>query len=179
MKRRFKFVSNSSSSSFIVKFPIEPKSVQEVKEIVFGDEEFIYSSWGDDKIETLQAATIIFNEIGSQKKNDLERARELAGQIHDKGAPKYEDFTIPGKPSQTDWNAYDKAIKEYGEKILSEFYSLKKVRQTKIKKLEGKDVSNDSDIFYIFSFSDDTTVGAILEHSNIFKRLKHIYINQH
>lgn len=179
MKKRTGFVSNSSSSSFIVKFPRIPSSAKEVKKIVFGDDEFIYSPWGDEKFETSKAAQIIFNDIKAQKKNDIKRAKELASQIHGKDAPKYEDFIIPGT-NREDWNAYNKACDEYGERKLEEFFSVKRIRRAKIKKIEGHDVTNEGEIFFIFEFSDNNgAFEAVLEHANIFRRLEHIYINQH
>lgn len=41
MKIRNGFVSNSSSSSFIVSFDKKPSSAEELREILFGDKEYI------------------------------------------------------------------------------------------------------------------------------------------
>ena len=41
MKKRLGFVSNSSSSSFIITFDKVPETVEELKELLFEDQEFI------------------------------------------------------------------------------------------------------------------------------------------
>lgn len=66
MKIRNGFVSNSSSSSFILAFPNEPCSVNEIKELVFGGENYEFNcKTGRGKFEanTDQISGIIYGEI--------------------------------------------------------------------------------------------------------------------
>ena len=75
MKVRNGFVSNSSSSSFIVKFPCELTSPQQVKELVFGDEDFITERFwdGEQKFSTATMAEIIYRDATSQKRTQLDK----------------------------------------------------------------------------------------------------------
>ena len=66
MKIRSGFVSNSSSSSFIVIFPTEPKSVDDVKNFLFDKEDEIYCK--DYTVD--QVSKTVWGDICDQKKND-------------------------------------------------------------------------------------------------------------
>ena len=63
MKIRKGFVSNSSSSSFIVGLPKKPDTVKELQNIMFGDFEFIEDSWGDEVYPTKKIAEDVFFDI--------------------------------------------------------------------------------------------------------------------
>ena len=65
MKIRNGFVSNSSSSSFILKFLKLPESVEEVRVLLFGENPPILTSHWDEAISTTQVAEIFFKDIQS------------------------------------------------------------------------------------------------------------------
>jgi hypothetical protein len=67
MKIRNGFVSNSSSSSFIVAFKRLPETVEELKEMLFGDNNFV--SFYDEKASALEVASRVFNDLAKQAKD--------------------------------------------------------------------------------------------------------------
>ena len=68
MKVRNGFVSNSSSSSFILKFNKLPESEEEVRVLLYGENPPILTShWGDDAISTKQVAKVFFKDIESSR----------------------------------------------------------------------------------------------------------------
>ena len=81
MKIRKGFVSNSSSTSFIVKFPFQPRNAEEVKKIVFGDDEWFMDPYYDpkssffknrtEKYSTKEVAEDLYKDIESQIANDF------------------------------------------------------------------------------------------------------------
>lgn len=79
MKTRNGFISNSSSSSFIVAFPKKPKTVEETFKMLFGDreknEEITYLD--DYKITCGEVANRVFNDIKFQKSADMDLIAQI------------------------------------------------------------------------------------------------------
>ena len=66
MKIRRGFVSNSSSSSFVIAFDHKPKSVEDLKEMMFGKQEWHYTGiygTGEKDITTQRIAEAVFKDI--------------------------------------------------------------------------------------------------------------------
>lgn len=61
MKIRLGFVSNSSSSSFVVAFPRVPESAEDVQEMVFEDDCCLY--YNGNRLSAKNASQIIFDEM--------------------------------------------------------------------------------------------------------------------
>jgi hypothetical protein len=176
MKIRNGFVSNSSSSSFIVIFPRIPKSAKDVKNMLFKPNQKIYKGlYDDDKYTIEEVAETVWKDIQEQKVNDIELAIDELSRLSydgDSEEPKYEDFQDSN--GKTDWEQYDKACEKFGKKRFKEFFN---VRKNKLKKLNNEHVD---DVFYIFEYSDNNgSYFTALEHGNLFKNLKHIRINKH
>jgi len=66
MKIRLGFISNSSSTSFVVGFPVEPKNIEDIKTAIFSTKFNIDYNHTEDEI-----ATRILESIERQTKNDL------------------------------------------------------------------------------------------------------------
>ena len=63
MKIRLGFVSNSSSSSFVVAFPRVPRSAKDVQEMVFGDECCVY--YNGSRLDAEQASHFLFSQMAA------------------------------------------------------------------------------------------------------------------
>lgn len=64
MKKRYGFVSNSSSSSFVVAFPHKPKDVDDLMSMMGYEDGYDVTAWGgDESVSSRTVAEIIFNSI--------------------------------------------------------------------------------------------------------------------
>jgi hypothetical protein len=180
MKIRTGFVSNSSSSSFVVLFPKEPKSAADVRDMLFTNGESVYLNpyfyGGNDTLSwpVSQVAETVWNDICDQKKNDFERAKMMLtyGIIEDNNSPNYKDYDYIDIEKS---DKYHSDRTRYAQKKLKEFFNLRKL---KLMKINDDVIPGDS--MYCFEYSDnDGTYFSALEHGNLFDNLKHIRISNH
>lgn len=160
MKRRYGFVSNSSSSSFVVAFPCEPQSLKDIYEILHDKES------SDDPIEIAEAEQIL-KDIGGQKPNDIKIMTEAIEHGWFDGRPRDEDFKLPRDPKdgivRTDWDAYNKAAHEKALCIVEDFMA-----------------DNPTAFIYVFHYSDnDGTFFTHMEHDEVFWRVPYIQTSYH
>jgi hypothetical protein len=82
MKIRNGFVSNSSSSSFIVAFPQRPKTEEETFQMMFNSEEDI-ETYGE-RLSTKEIASVVFSDIKSSKKYKSLSLKDIAISFEDR-----------------------------------------------------------------------------------------------
>ena len=172
MKIRSGFVSNSSSSSFLVIFPREPKSAEDVRTILFDENQTMYGYYDDD-YTVQQVSETVWSDICNQTPNDIQAAKEELEGYDSIGSPEYDDFKH--LPKDEVWDAYNCALKIYAGKKMKEFFNLRKL---KLQKINNESV--ESGVLYIFEFSDnDGSYNSALEHGDLFNKVKHIRISKH
>jgi hypothetical protein len=179
MKIRTGFVSNSSSSSFIVAFPHKPKDVEDLKTMLFGKQEWHYtgSSYGDREtdVSTQKIAEKVFRKMG--KKATIKKMTESI--VHGW----FDDFyMLPGHYSRDDDADFERIVWDDPKRMnkLEEKWAYEK----KINDKRAKDIidafrrMNDDKFIAVMSFSDNDGE-EVEEHSDIFHRVRSIRTSYH
>lgn len=199
MKIRNGFVSNSSSSSFVVAFDKKPKE-HELLDILFPLDkhkrrEGVNSPWGceSEGVDVYSATTIIWEQLKDQKpltkKQILEEIQSGWFDGHpdssDRFRPEYEiaheyeektGKSIYDKDADPAWKKkYDEAWKTAWDAYKKDVDVAAKVLLDRVweKDFKGKKC-------FRFSFSDnDGHVFSVLEHGTTFRNCPHIRISHH
>lgn len=181
MKVRLGFVSNSSSSAFIVAFPHIPKSAKDVKQILFGDKTVFPKPYADGTYATSTIAKTVWEDIKAQKPNQVNEIHEAIRRGWFEGQPDHETYKIPPKPQPTevqvdntvvlkarirqeyDWKKYEADCDKIADKIADDF----------MHKWNSRPI-------YVFKYSDnDGEYGSTMEHGGVFDNLPHKQISYH
>jgi hypothetical protein len=170
MKFRAGFVSNSSSSSFIICLPRRPKTVEELQSWLFPDGEKAVQGYGD-VYSTLQIARRVFLDISgdalamSEMTEKLSRGTLVKGMFSDVKIPEY-PMMLWDKTKEERTAAYAKydddmqrAATEIAERFMSQ---------------------NEGSIFFAVNYADDCgDFESTMEHGHVFRHIPHQQISHH
>ena len=161
MKIRSGFVSNSSSSSFVVVLEKKPNSPEELKNVLFKDKKVI--SYYDYIKTTEEVSQRIFNDIESFEKDSSMLLEKIVDGLDNWGL-RYEKYKLAS--GQTDWKKHDEDREQY----------IKDEVIPKANKFIEKYKNN-----FIFCVTyEDSGSEVVYECGNIFENaIENIRINEH
>jgi len=167
VKIRNGFVSNSSSSSFVLCFKKKPKNVSEIKEIIWPREENIFSDSGF--LSVWQAAVSVFEQISDKKPltiKDMERFFEGSWDVNNEV-----EAIIGGKPN------YD-APEDVWQKYYKELHKKTKKEAKKLAKEFMKEHKKHK--MFSVGYSDhDGPFNSTMEHGDVFSNIEHVRFSHH
>jgi hypothetical protein len=176
MKTRNGFVSNSSSSSFVVVFPKElPKTVAEMERLLFGDK--LYVGY-NNVYSTKEIAFVVMRDM---KEGRVKSRKELLDELTNGMLEPSEEAVKHGFTERClmpDWDfAQDtqNAMQKYLEKRAK---CRDDVAKTVFKQLLKV---YDFNRFFKFHYSDNDgcELNSFMEHGDIFQELVHFRLNHH
>jgi len=188
MKSRAGFVSNSSSSSFVVAFSEVPETVEEMQELLFAGEKGLESPWKEWETNRpeLYPAEIVAKTVFE----DLERARSVGTEEFDMSEGdiieelnKYMYFSDDDLPDCwalakkfANGNTTNKEFDQRFKECIEEKH-IPLIREKVAKMLFD---AGPLSTVVMFTYGDEYGhYGAVLEHGGLFKRLPHITISNH
>ena len=166
MKTRQGFVSNSSSSSFIIGFDKRPKNAAELQKVMFpeGGSQTV-QMYDSPHYPADQVAATVFNDITGKRKLTKEQILEELESGYFKGMPEY-----PSKIWSLDGKAYEDAMTKYKSKC----------REAAEKIFNDLMTNNGDKVFLRVEYSDnDGQYYCTLEHGDIFRNITHIQVSHH
>lgn len=167
MKFRNGFVSNSSSSSFVIAFPRIPLNIEEVQKMIFGDDPKAGLShpYDDDWYPASQVAETVFNDINEKSIVPMDKEAILRAFEEDYAIDYFNEY----------WKEDDPEKRE----VLRQ----KSDNQSKIRAQQRCDdflKDNKGSFVYELVYADeDGSYGCAMEHGDVFQNLSHIRISHH
>ncbi|MFA5135247.1 MAG: hypothetical protein WC505_05715 [Patescibacteria group bacterium] len=200
MKIRTGFVSNSSSSSFIVIFPHDPTSAADVMEMMFGAEDMTRYDLSPDRIAQRVWQDIEWNRndpdnaetmreqafSGNCGVDDSDILFEMLGPEPDRNDPRWSEWK---RCRHDPWSMYvgsviravlgrrdeNTSAEKQQERFDTEM-SMYNAYHDKVKARLEAEIAERK--YYVFEYGDENGDGA-LEHSDIFSHLPHWQISHH
>jgi hypothetical protein len=189
MKIRNGFVSNSSSSSFIVAFSTLPKSVEELQAALFGSEKvypnpYIYGNKDPYGWPAEEVAATVWKDLMMERYKVLAEGADnswdtptgvisreeavkigLSGYLDDAEYPQYPNYDISSSEKRMkNWNEYEKQRNQADKVVVDSFLS----------------TVPEEYVLAHFEYSDnDGAYFTALEHGPLFMKVKSLRISHH
>jgi len=165
MKFRLGFVSNSSSSSFLVAFARIPSSADEVHAMLFPGGPTSVHPYEHACVSSRDAAECVYHDmLNTDGPLKIEEIAKHVRRGSFPGQPKYPSrvWDLPAEERDAALEKYEQESDEAAKKVAEEWLA------------ELGDVA----VFH-FEYADDDNFGTAMEHGGVFDKLPHLRISHH
>ncbi len=168
MKIRSNFVSNSSSSSFILIFKKLPETKGQLYDLMFPNGEEVVGHW-DYKVSTMSIVNEVFNDI----EKEIDPTREEL------------EVLLSSTQIEDEMSLFEETVPEYDYHRWKEpnYWEDLKKQQDEVGKRHTDKLLEDNKgkIFRVVEYEDHSELGSIIEHGDVFSygNLKAIRIGNH
>lgn len=166
MKIRAGFVSNSSSSSFILAFEKQPKDMMDLKKILLGEDEIYCGPYNGNCFSASTVAETVWTDMNKNGPAGLDAVAEEfnSGYLPDLDVIErphcgLEDSDEVWRTKHDDY--YDKRAK-MARNIAEKFME------------EHKDY-----VFFVVEYEDHDPLGGAIEHGDLFENIEYVRISKH
>ena len=191
MKTRHGFVSNSSSSSFIVALDEIPKCVRDVEKVFYPKGGHVHADYYDEVLTAQEAAEKIWLQLEGQEPLTSEKILDEinCGYFGGYPSPDYNPnapYCLFEKEFRSKTGKTIQECEETHESDYKKWFSLLRKswedRDAKIKEAAKEYFNKYKDMFenkkaFVLNFGDD--VDGQMEHGNAFNNVKHLRISHH
>ena len=176
MKIRQGFVSNSSSSSFIIAVPEDCNTLGRLQDYIFKEttellNPYCYDTGNEFSWSASEITQIVLTDIKEQVPLDTEQILEEYCLGYTKDYKKMEkEIPIPWKVGTHEeeeemWNRREKRLRELSQRTIDKFVQRKDVQDCNI---------------YVVEYSDnDGVLKTAMEHGDLFNRIPHLKVSKH
>jgi hypothetical protein len=173
MKIRFGFVSNSSSSSFVLALPDKPKSAEEIRQWLFADIEYLSHPYERRAVPVQLAADSVFEQLQNQEPMTKEQVVDELQAPYSLYKEHFDDLTYP-------YDGDEKAMEQYR----NEWERRNVVYEEKAAVIKGAQADefmaeNEGKKFFVVNYEDHESFNSFMEHGGVFEGVPHIWISHH
>ncbi len=158
MKFRYGFVSNSSSMSFIVAFPNEIRTTEDLRKLILDNlnESYQITDQGGEVIDKEEILIELFKQIENQTPND-----------GDKAIDRLNGYILVPKDAGVNWSKYNITILEKQTLTMQEATNI------------FDELKKDDKYIYTFIFDTSDYIYQAISRSLLFINFDHVHIVNH